>query len=128
MANGVNVLNVIRQNATAVYQDRIPEATADNLHEVGDAILTYEAQANEFVNALVNRIGLVILNNRMATNPLAALKRVDWRLVKPLRKFTLMLLKRRPMTQELHRTLCLSVTCPMYPLYSTALIASLITL
>ena len=75
MANGVNVLNVIRQNATAVYQDRIPEATADNLHDVGDAILTYEAQANEFVNALVNRIGLVILNNRMATNPLAALKK-----------------------------------------------------
>ena len=75
MANGVNVLNVIRQNATAVYQDRIPEATAENLHEVGDAILTYEAQANEFVNALVNRIGLVILNNRMAANPLAALKK-----------------------------------------------------
>lgn len=75
MANGVNVLNVIRKNATAVYQDRIPEATAENLHEVGDAILTYEAQANEFVNALVNRIGLVILNNRMATNPLAALKK-----------------------------------------------------
>ena len=75
MANGANVLNVIRQNATAVYQDRIPEATAENLHEVGDAILTYEAQANEFVNALVNRIGLVILDNRMATNPLAALKK-----------------------------------------------------
>lgn len=75
MANGANVLNVIRQNATAVYQDRIPVATAENLHEVGDAILTYEAQANEFVNALVNRIGLVILNNRMATNPLAALKK-----------------------------------------------------
>lgn len=75
MANGANVLNVIRQHATAVYQDRIPEATAENLHEVGDAILTYEAQANEFVNALVNRIGLVILNNRMATNPLAALKK-----------------------------------------------------
>lgn len=75
MPNGVNVLNVIRQNASAVYQDRIPEATAENLHEVGDSILTYEAQANEFVNALVNRIGLFILNNRMATNPLAALKK-----------------------------------------------------
>lgn len=75
MSKGVNVLNVIRQNATVVYQDRIPEATAENLHEVGDAILTYEAQANEFVNALVNRIGLVILNERMAANPLAALKK-----------------------------------------------------
>ena len=75
MANGANVLNVIRQNATAVYQDRIPVATAENLHEVGNAILTYEAQANEFVNALVNRFGLVVLNNRMATNPLAALKK-----------------------------------------------------
>lgn len=75
MSNGVNVLNVIRQNASAVYQERIPEATADNLHEVGEAILTFEAQANEFVNALINRIGLVIINNRMASNPLAPLKK-----------------------------------------------------
>ena len=73
---GVNVLNVIRNNASAVYQDRIPEATAENLHEVGDAILNFEAQSNEFVNALINRIGLIILNERMASNPLGVLKKV----------------------------------------------------
>lgn len=75
MADGVKLLNTIRANSTAVYQDRIPEATAENIHDVGDAILNFEAQANEFVNALINRIGLVILNNRMASNPLAALKK-----------------------------------------------------
>ena len=75
MANGVKLLNTIRANSSAVYQDRIPEATAENIHDIGDAILSFEAQANEFVNALVNRIGLVILNNRMASNPLAALKK-----------------------------------------------------
>jgi len=75
MADGVKLLNTIRANSSAVYQDRIPEATAENIHDVGDAILSFEAQANEFVNALINRIGLVILNNRMASNPLAALKK-----------------------------------------------------
>lgn len=75
MADGVKLLNTIRANSSAVYQDRIPEATAENIHDVGDAILNFEAQANEFVNALINRIGLVILNNRMASNPLAALKK-----------------------------------------------------
>lgn len=75
MADGVKLLNTIRANSSAVYQDRIPEATAENIHDVGDAILSFEAQAYEFVNALINRIGLVILNNRMASNPLAALKK-----------------------------------------------------
>ena len=75
MPNGVTLLNTIRANASTVYQDRIPEATAQNIHDVGEQILSFEAQANEFVNALINRIGLVILNNRMATNPLAALKK-----------------------------------------------------
>lgn len=75
MADGVKLLNTIRANSSAVYQDRIPEATAENIHDVGDAILSFEAQANEFVNALINRIGLVIINNRMASNPLAALKK-----------------------------------------------------
>ena len=75
MPNGVTLLNTIRANASTVYQDRIPEATAQNIHDVGEQILSFEAQANEFVNALINRIGLVFLNNRMATNPLAPLKK-----------------------------------------------------
>lgn len=73
--NGVALLNTIRANSSAVYNDRIPEATAENIHDVGEAIMSFEAASNEFVNALINRIGLVILNNRMASNPLAALKK-----------------------------------------------------
>lgn len=74
-ADGPTLMNTIRANATQVYQDRIPEATADNIREVGTSILQYQAQANEFVDALVNRIGLVIINSRMAHNPLAPMKK-----------------------------------------------------
>ena len=90
MADGVKLLNTIRANSSAVYQDRIPEATAENIHDVGDAILSFEAQANEFVNALINRIGS-----------------------------TLMLSRPRPMTPAPHRTLCLSAISPMFSPCST---------
>lgn len=75
MANGAQLLNVIRYNASAVYQDRIPEATADNIESVGGSILQFEATSNEFLDALINRIGLVILNTRMMRNPLAPMKK-----------------------------------------------------
>ena len=35
---------------------RIPEATAANLQEIGDLILSQRQLTNEFLNALVNRI------------------------------------------------------------------------
>lgn len=72
---GATLFNTIRANASDTYQSRIPEATQNNLLEVGTAILNYQATANEFVDALVNRIYLVIINHKMAWNPLSPLKK-----------------------------------------------------
>lgn len=69
------MLNTIRANSSPSFKERIPEATATNLAEYGAGILEYEAEGNEFISALVNRIGLVILNTRIAHNPLAPLKK-----------------------------------------------------
>lgn len=70
----VSALNAIRANASEDYQNRVPVATQTNLAEVGNPILTYSATMNEFLNLLVNRIGLVIVHNRELRNPLAILK------------------------------------------------------
>lgn len=74
-ADGTQLLNTIRANASQIYQDRIPEATANNITAVGSAILGFEPAQNEFVDALVNRIGLVLINSRIAWNPLKPLKK-----------------------------------------------------
>lgn len=73
--DGVTLLNTIRANGTSAYQERVPVATANNIKSVGSAMLQYEAVANEFVDALVNRIGLVLINSRIAWNPLKPLKK-----------------------------------------------------
>lgn len=70
----VSALNAIRAAASPAYQERVPQATKDNLQAVGNPILTYSATMNEFLNLLVNRIGLVIVHNRELRNPLAILK------------------------------------------------------
>lgn len=72
--NLVNMLNTIRANGTDSYKERVPEATQANLIEVGNPILTYQSTMNEFLNALVNRIGLVIVHNKQMKNPLSILK------------------------------------------------------
>ena len=74
-ADGVTLLNTIRMNASQVYQDRIPEATATNIQDVGAGILAYEPAYNEFCAALINRIGLVLIDSRLAWNALAWAKK-----------------------------------------------------
>lgn len=73
--NVITILNTIRANSSAQYQERIPEATQTNIQQVGNAILEFEAQTNEFLSALVNRIALTIVSNRRYQNPLAILKK-----------------------------------------------------
>ena len=60
----VNVLNTIRANASPSYQERVPQATQDNITAVGNPLLEYNATMNEFLTSLVNRIGLVIVRNK----------------------------------------------------------------
>ena len=74
-ASAMDILNVIRANASSTYQERIPEATQDNIREIGNAMLTYESTQNEFLNALVNRIARVIVTSKSYQNPLRMFKK-----------------------------------------------------
>ena len=75
MANMVNVMNVILQNASDSYRSRVPEATQNNITELGSAIMGYSATQNEFLDALVNKIAMTIVYNKTFRNPLAVLKK-----------------------------------------------------
>lgn len=71
----IAILNTIRANNSATYQERIPAATVSNLEAVGNAIMAYQADTNEFLSALVNRIAFTTVSNRRYKNPLAILKK-----------------------------------------------------
>ena len=73
--NGVDILNAIRNDASLSFQERVPAATQEDIREYGSAILQFQALQNEFVDALVNRIGKVILSTRLYKNPFAMLKK-----------------------------------------------------
>lgn len=75
MANMVNVLNTILSNASAMYQERVPQATQNNITEVGSAIMGYTPLENEFLSALVNKIAMQIVHNKTFRNPLSVLKK-----------------------------------------------------
>lgn len=74
-AQNISVLNTVWENASADYQARIPQATRDNITAVGNSILNYSAAKNEFIDALVNRISLVLIASKMATNRLGVFKK-----------------------------------------------------
>lgn len=55
--------------------ERIPTATATNLQDIGEYILSNKSLANQFLNVLVNRIARVIITSRLYENPLAVFKK-----------------------------------------------------
>lgn len=69
------VLNTIRNEATPEYQARIPEATQADISETIRQLQNYRPAWNEFVSAIVNKIGLTIARTNNWTNPLAKYKR-----------------------------------------------------
>ena len=75
-ASTIDIINVIRQNASLEYQNAVPEiTTATDIPKVGEIIYGTPAFANQFVNALVNRIALVRVNSATFNNPYARLKK-----------------------------------------------------
>ena len=74
-ATVLDVANSIRATASADYQARIPELTRENIAEYGNAMMNYQPAQNEFLHNLVNRIGLVVIQNKLWMNPLAPFKR-----------------------------------------------------
>lgn len=75
-ASTIDILNVIRQNASYEYQSLVPEVTkATDIPKVGEVLYGYPALANQFINALVNRIALVRVNSATFNNAYAELKK-----------------------------------------------------
>lgn len=75
MPTNITVLNTIWENASDEYTSRIPQATQANITAVGNAIMSYAPVMNEFLDALVNRISLVIVSSKLATNKLSPFKK-----------------------------------------------------
>jgi hypothetical protein len=75
MADMKGILDFIRSTASTEYQERVPVATQTNIAEIGNPIMTYQSTQNEFLTGLINRIGLAIITNKIASNPLAVLKK-----------------------------------------------------
>jgi len=73
--NVLNVLNAIRNNASNNYKDYVPAITdTSEIRKIGTIIMDNVALQNEFLTALVNRIGRVIIATRMYQNPWARFK------------------------------------------------------
>lgn len=75
-ASTIDILNVIRQNASYDYQQNVPKVTTVNdIPKVGEIIYGTPAFANQFINALVNRIAIVRVQSATFNNPYSMLKK-----------------------------------------------------
>lgn len=74
MGYSIATLNTIRANASNEYQQRIPEATQQNIASIGQAFQTYTNVYNEFIDTLLNKIGKTILEQKLFKNKLTRFK------------------------------------------------------
>ena len=75
--NMTEILNTIRDNASDMYRERIPEATQTNIEEVQQAMCDPEnaVVTNEFMKTLLNMIIKQVIHNKLFSNPLKSLKK-----------------------------------------------------
>ena len=74
--NAVNIVNAIRNNNSNYYKDYVPPITdVSELKQIGKIIMDVPALQNEFLSALINRIGLVVITSKMFSNPWAMFKK-----------------------------------------------------
>lgn len=75
--SSADVLNAIRNSASINYRNYVPVVTpdADSIREIGAIIMDMPALQNEFLSALVNRIGKVIITSKSYSNPWAMFKK-----------------------------------------------------
>ena len=91
-ASAADDVNTIRSEVGGTFADQVPAAINEGqvlsdgtvatremalgtLRQIGDVITTFQPLANAFLSALVNRIGRVIINSKMYSNPWAGFKR-----------------------------------------------------
>lgn len=75
-ASTIDILNTIRANASYEYQNVIPVIDSEkDIPRVGELLMGYPALANQFINALVNRIALVKVKSATFNNAYKELKK-----------------------------------------------------
>lgn len=75
-ASTMDILNVIRMNASYEYQQNVPVVTqASDIPRVGEVIYGTSTLANQFLNALINRIAIVRVQSATFNNPYSILKK-----------------------------------------------------
>ena len=76
-ASSEEILNAIRNSASANYKNYVPVASLDqnNIKEIGLVIMNDAVLQNEFLSALVNRIGRVLVTSKLYDNPWAKFKK-----------------------------------------------------
>lgn len=75
-ASTIDIMNVIRQNASYDYQQNVPVVQKEtDIPRVGEVIYGTPAFANQFLNALVNRIAIVRMQSATFNNPYSILKK-----------------------------------------------------
>lgn len=75
-ASTIDILNTIRANASYEYQSSVPAITkSTEIPKVGEILYGYPALANQFLNALINRIALVRVKSAVFNNAYSQLKK-----------------------------------------------------
>ena len=69
------ILNQIRDNASAEYQSRVAEATDAKGIDVYSALSEYPTAMNEFIGALTNKVVKTVFYSKVFNNPLKQLHR-----------------------------------------------------
>lgn len=77
LPKGAKVFNAIRSSMNEVYLNTLPSATGDNITSISNILFNdaYQPMLNDFVQNLINRIGLTIIRNKTFNNPLAIFKK-----------------------------------------------------
>lgn len=72
-----NILNAIRNDLGGTYLDLIPLAndTTASINAIGKVVMESSQRQNDYLNALVNRIGMTIITSKSYKNPWAMFKR-----------------------------------------------------
>lgn len=75
-ARSIDILNVIRNNASYAYQKDVPKIEKEqDIPKVGEILFGNPTHSNEFINALINRIALVRIQSATFNNPYKHLKK-----------------------------------------------------
>lgn len=73
--SNADIIAAIRHEASSEYQRRIPDEIKADVQQTLKQLNNYTPAWNEFVAAIVNKIGLTIARNNSWTNPLARYKK-----------------------------------------------------